>query len=402
MVKLMTFSFLNLLLILLIAWVAGLIVTRLGYPAVLGELAAGIVFGPPLLGWIHGDEGIALLGRLGVLLMMLYVGMRVDLTDLLRSAAAALLITLGGFLVPFGLGYLVNLGLGGDANTGLVLGTVIGVTALATLPRITVDLDFVETRLGQTLIGVALFSVAISLATYTLISGIIEAGNFDLIGLVAVLGRLIAFALAAVVIGKWLLPALCRRLFRTVLAGRTAAASLIFLTGVLYGLLAEAAGLHVILGGFLAGLFLEEDLFPANLFAPLTELVRDVSLGFLTPIFFVSAGFAFSFGAFQSNLFLLVLVLVAAFSGKIIGGLVCSMLARRGWREGLVLGMGINGRGGVDVVLAGASLSSGFISAEVFSVLIFTTFLTTLSVPILLKWGVGWLRRDGQLAGADS
>lgn len=172
----MTFSLLNLFLILIIAWTAGALVNRLGYPAVLGELAAGIIFGPPLLGWIVGDDGVALLGRLGVLLMMLYVGMRVDLSDLLRSAAAACAISLAAFILPFGLGYAASTVLGAGLDAGLVIGTVVGVTALATLPRLTVDLDFVETRLGQTLIVVALFSVAVALAAYAIVSDIIRVG----------------------------------------------------------------------------------------------------------------------------------------------------------------------------------------------------------------------------------
>ena len=180
----MTFSLPNLFLILIIAWTAGALVNRLGYPAVLGELAAGIIFGPPLLGWIVGDDGVALLGRLGVLLMMLYVGMRVDLADLLRSAAACA-ISLGAFILPFGLGYAASTALGAGSDAGLVIGTVVGVTALATLPRLNVDLDFVETRLGQTLIGVALFSVAVALAAYAIVSGIIESGGFDLAGWVS-------------------------------------------------------------------------------------------------------------------------------------------------------------------------------------------------------------------------
>jgi Kef-type K+ transport system membrane component KefB len=392
-----TFSLLNLFLILLIAWLAGTLVNRLGYPAVLGELAAGILFGPPLLGWIQGDDGVALIGRLGVLLMMLYVGMRVELKDLMRSAAAACAISIGAFVLPFGLGYLASTLLGASSDTGLVIGTVVGVTALATLPRLTVDLDFVETQLGQTLIGVALFSVAVSLAAYAVVSGVIESGGLDLVGLGAVLGRLAAFVLASVLIGRWLLPLAAQGIRALNVESRTALAAFVFLVGIAYGAMAELAGLHVILGGFLAGLFLDASLFPKRMQPELTDIVRDVALGFATPVFFVSAGFAFSFGAFQSNLGMLLAILLTALAGKFLGGLLVSILLRRGWRQGLVLGMGINGRAGVDIVIAGLALSSAYISQDIFSALIFMTFVTTLSVPIMLKWGVGWLREAGEL-----
>ena len=202
------------------------------------------------------------------------------------------------------------------------------------------------------------------------------------------------------IIGRFLLPVAARAIKSLAIQSRTALAAFVFLVGIAYGAMAEAAGLHVILGGFLAGLFLDAELFPENMQAELTDLVRDVALGFVTPIFFVSAGFAFSFAAFQSNLGMLFAVLLSAFIGKLVGGLLVSILLKRGWREGLVMGMGINGRAGVDIVIAGLALSSAYIDQDLFSVLIFMTFVTTLSVPILLKWGVGWLREAEELADA--
>src|SRR5690349_2772648 len=119
------FNWLNLFLILLLAWVAGSIVSRFGYPSVLGELAAGMVFGPPLLGVIHSDAGIAILGRVGVMLMLLFIGTQINPNDLVRATRVALLPAVGGFLVPFGLGYLATtLLFGGNFGAGLVVGTV--------------------------------------------------------------------------------------------------------------------------------------------------------------------------------------------------------------------------------------------------------------------------------------
>src|ERR1019366_238827 len=87
---LMEFSWLNLFLVVLVSWFSGALVMRLGYPHVLGELLGGIIFGPPLLGWIRGDAGIVLLGRVGILMMVLFIGTRVDPKDLVKSAGGAL------------------------------------------------------------------------------------------------------------------------------------------------------------------------------------------------------------------------------------------------------------------------------------------------------------------------
>ena len=115
----MNFSLTNLLLILLIAWFAGYFVARVGYPPVLGELAAGMIFGPPLLNLIHPDDGTLVLGKLGVLLMMLFIGMSIKLKDLVRSLRTAIAAALGGFLLPFLLGYLALVGLGVGAGFAL-------------------------------------------------------------------------------------------------------------------------------------------------------------------------------------------------------------------------------------------------------------------------------------------
>ncbi len=101
----MEFIILNLFLVLLAAWLGGQLALRLGYPSVLGELLAGILLGPPLLGLFHGSAALNVLAELGVLLMMLYMGMVIDPKDLGKASKEGILAALGGFIVPFGLGY---------------------------------------------------------------------------------------------------------------------------------------------------------------------------------------------------------------------------------------------------------------------------------------------------------
>ncbi|MFW6042629.1 MAG: cation:proton antiporter, partial [Chloroflexota bacterium] len=97
----MEFSIVNLLLVLLAAWIAGNVVARMGYPSIFGELMAGIILGPPLLGLLHGSEALAVLAEVGVLLMMLYIGMEIDPKELFKASWAGTLAALGGFFTPF-------------------------------------------------------------------------------------------------------------------------------------------------------------------------------------------------------------------------------------------------------------------------------------------------------------
>lgn len=129
----------------------------------------------------------------------------------------------------------------------------------------------------------------------------------------------------------------------------------------------------------------------------LTELVKDVSLGFLAPIFFVTAGFQVSFEVFQTDLFLLVSVIIFATFGKIIGTFLFYLPSGNGWREGVVVGAGMNDRGAVEIVIAGIGLEAGIISQEIFSILVFMAITTTATVPVLLKLGIDWLKNRNEL-----
>jgi hypothetical protein len=129
----------------------------------------------------------------------------------------------------------------------------------------------------------------------------------------------------------------------------------------------------------------------------LTELVRDISIGFLAPIFFLTAGFSVTLDVFSNALTMLVVVTVLAIVTKIIGTSSFYLLTGNGWREGLVIGAGMNGRGAVEIILAQIALSRGIISQEIFSVLVFMAIFTTATDPLLMKWGADWLRRRGEL-----
>lgn len=395
----MEFSILNLLLVLLSAWIAGNLVSRLGYPSIFGELAAGIILGPPLLGLLEGSEALDVLAEVGVLLMMLYIGMEIDPKELFKASWAGTLAALGGFITPFALAYLVVVGLGGSVAAGLFVGIAAGVTSLATKSRILVDLKLLDTRIAHVLMAGALISDTLALLVFAVIIGIFDAGGLSPDGLALVAGKAVLFFALVSFIGLKVFPPLWRRLSRAGFTGRTFNATLILLIALLFAEFAELAGLHAILGAFLAGLFLREGtVLEPKLSHQLNELVHDVSIGFLAPIFFVTAGFHVSLDVFQSDLLLLLAaVTVVATIGKIVGTALFYLPSGYGWREGITVGAGMNGRGAVEIIIAQVGLGLGVISAEIFSVLVFMAIFTTATVPLFLKWTTEWLDRRGEL-----
>ena len=390
---------LMLALVLAAALIGGRLATRFGYPSILGELVAGILLGPPLVGVLSSNDAIDVLGEVGVLLMMLYIGMHLHLGDLRRASLPGLFAAIGGFLVPAGLGFALMLSVGRTFLESLFVGLAMGVTSLATKSRILVDLKILDTRIAHVLVAAALLSDVAVLIVFAAVVGPDAADGVSLATAGMTGLKTLGFGLAAWLIGTHLLP-LVKKLIR----GREIDRGAAFLAVVVFGLTfawgAEAAGIHAILGAFIAGLVLDEGAIDAKVSRDVQGKLAGMSVGFLAPFFFVSAGFDVSLGVFQTDFPLLVTVIVLATLGKIVGTALFYLPSGNGWREGIVVGAGMNGRGAVEIIVAELALAQGLISTEVFSVLVFMAIFTTATVPILLTLGVRWLRRRGELVKA--
>jgi Kef-type K+ transport system membrane component KefB len=393
----MDLPLLDLFLILLAAFLGGRLAVRLGYPAVLGELGAGILLGPPLLGLLAGGEAIAVLAEVGVLLMMLFIGMEIDPRELGKASTGGILAALGGFVVPFALGFWVILAAGGTAMAAVFVGMAMGVTSLATKSRILVDLRILDTRIAHVMMAGALVADTLSLLIFAGITSVVAAGSLDVASVAWITVKVLVFFGLAWLAGTRLLPPAWRWLQRRGL-DRAAAVPLVLLVALAFAEGAHLAGLHGILGTFVAGLALREAIGERRLSHDLTGLVRDVSLGFLAPVFFVTAGFEVTFAVFRDAPGLLAAVIVLATLGKVVGTALAYLPTGHGWREGVVLGAGMNGRGAVEIIIAGIGLQAGIIDRTTFSILVFMAIATTATVPLFLTWGVGWLTERGELA----
>ena len=390
---------LMLALVLAAALGGGRVATRFGYPAILGEIAAGIVLGPPILGLLAGGEAISILGEFGILLMMLYIGMHLDLGDLRRASVPGLLAAVGGFLVPTALGMALMLGVGRSPLEALFVGLAMGVTSLATKSRILVDLKILDTRIAHVLVAAALLSDLAVLVVFAAVIGPDTADGISLAtGAVAGL-KALAFSIGALLAATLLLPVVKRYT-----KGREFDRNVMLLAVIVFGLLtawtAELAGIHAILGAFVAGLLLDSELMGAKVNRDVQQKLSSVSIGLLAPFFFVSAGFHVSLDVFRTDLPLLLGVIVLATIGKIVGTALFYLLSGNGWREGLVIGSGMNGRGAVEIIVAEIALAQGLIAQDVFSILVFMALFTTATVPVLLTLGVKWLRARGGLVKA--
>lgn len=411
----MELSILALLLVLVAAWLGGTLISRIGYPAVLGELLAGIVLGPALFGllgdgaWLSIELGIDgayktldVVGHLGVLLMMLYIGMEIDPKELGKASWTGFLASIGGFVMPFFLGLGAVVLMGGTLIEGLFVAIALGVTSLAVNSRIVVDLRILDTRIAHVMLAGALIADTLCLLVFAGLLPFAQMGDVDMGAVGGMAFKALSFFIGVGVLGLWVFPFITRFLRKRGITSLSVYFTLLLLIALLFGELAEMAGLHAILGTFAAGLFLREGMLDPKKTHELNELVRIVSVAFLAPIFFVLTGFHVSFDVFQTDLLLLILVLLAAVIGKIVGTALFYLPTGHGWREGLVIGAGMNGRGAVEIILAQIGYSLGLISLEIFSILVFMAIATTATVPLFLKWGTNWLhKRNALVRSAD-
>jgi Kef-type K+ transport system membrane component KefB/Trk K+ transport system NAD-binding subunit len=392
----MSLDVLALLLVMAAALGGGAVARKLGYPTILGELLAGIILGPPLLGLLSESDGLSVIGKLGVLLMMLYIGLHLDSSDIKDASRPAALASLGGFLVPAALGYWIMTVWGSEPLEAVFVALAMGVTSLATKSRILVDLGILNSRIAHVLMAGALFTDVGALVMFAAVLGIGAAGTIALSGIAQVAASAVAFLLGTWLIGRKVFPLIGRWLDRS-----NASSAIRFGTVVLAGLgfsaAADVAGLHAILGAFLAGLFLSKTTLGHDTHREAERKMHDVSISLLAPVFFVTAGFKVSFDVFVDDFWLVVAVIALATVGKIAGTMAFYAFSGNGWREGVAVGAGMNGRGAVEIIVAELALEQGLISPTTFSVLVFMAIATTATVPVLLKASVEWLRGRDEL-----
>lgn len=401
MVSVGEINLLNLLAVLALAWIFGKASERLGYPSMMGELFAGIVFGPALLGFLHPEVALDILAELGIFFLMVYVGMEMDVRELTEVKGAALLVAAGGLLLPFIAGYWFGLLIGETAAAAIFVGIAMAATSLATKSRILVDLDLLDTRLAKVLVGGALISDVGILIVFAGAIGFVEVGQLVLSEVLIVAAKALLFFGVSIAIGLYVFPRLWERLQtlmdRHDFVDKTATLTVFLLVAILFAGMAVLAGLHLILGGFMAGLFLREVHLREDIFEHMYNVVYDLAIGFFAPIFFVVVTFELTLSVFQEDLLVLLSLVAVAIATKVVGSWAFGAITDLSSRESFVIGWGMNGRGTVEIIIASVAFSAGILSSSLFSMLVFIAILTTAIVPATVQWGVKWLEKHGEL-----
>lgn len=386
----------NLLLILVVAWFLGSLFARFGLPVMLGELVAGVILGPPLLGLVTSSPALELMAELGIFFVMFYTGVEMNPRDLLRHIWPSLTVALGGFFLPYFLGFATTIAFGGTVYQSLFVGMGVSISAIAVQSVILHSMRINRTDLGHIIIGAAIADDILSLITLSILLGLVQSGNVDLLSLIFIILKVVAFFGVTILVGEFILPRFTHKLHDR--EGKAFTFAMTCALAMAY--LAELAGLHLIIGAFLAGQFVRREIMDDKIFDKISDRFFGLSYGFLVPIFFASLSFHLHFNwSWTFGLFTAILILMAV-AGKLFGCGLGLYPFRRSFWESTVVGFGMNGRGAVELVmatvviglsdrlLASGKLSAPLLTTDQFTALILMAFVTTMMAPITLKWSV--------------
>jgi Kef-type K+ transport system membrane component KefB len=356
---------------------------RLGQPAVLGELLAGVMVGGSVLGWVEADnEVLHIFAELGAVLLLFEVGLECDLTQLLRIGGAALYVACAGVALPFALGYGMAALLGQEQAVAIFVGAALTATSVGITARVFSDMNRLQTKEAQIVLGAAVADDIIGLIILAVVSGLAKHKTVQVMEIAQISVVSVAFLTITLVIGVRAAPLLLRVMERARTRG-------VLVSGIVslcffVSMLSAKIRLAPIVGAFAAGLLLARTEEPEQLqtrIRPIAEL--------LIPVFFVIMGARINLstvnvttGEGRATLLLGGLLLLAAIVGKVFG---CGSLPAEGFNRALI-GFGMVPRGEVGLIFADRGLKGHVLTDNLYTAILMMVMGTTLLTPPLLKW----------------
>jgi Kef-type K+ transport system membrane component KefB len=384
--------------IMVTARLVGLLFARLNQPMVIGEVVGGILLGPSLAGrffpavqaFVLPPDAAPVLGvisQLGVILYMFLVGLELDLGLLRTSVSKTVAISLAAIIAPFAMGTVLALGLAASLapaaidRTSFVLfiGIALSITAFPVLARILSDRAMQRTPLGTLALTCAAINDAIAWCLLAFAVSIMQdtpSAAMRTAGLTA------AYIALMLTIGRAIAAAAVARLDRSTRVGEQSVA-LVLVAVLLSAVATEFIGIHAIFGAFLLGTIIPHD---SKVATQVTERIADIVRVMFLPAFFAFTGLRTEIGLIASaeDWLTCALIVIVASAGKFGGTAIAARVAGLAWRDSLALGILMNTRGLVELIVLNIGLDLGVITPRLFTMLVIMAIVTTLmTAPIL-------------------
>jgi len=384
----------SLLLLLLTARALGELSRRLGQPPLLGEMAAGVLLGPALLGWVQGGPGLDAITELATFFIVLGAGLELGLAQVLGGfRRGGWIIAALSFLLPMAAGWGVGALFGLAPPVAFFLGLCVSVTALPVAVRLLQSMGLMQTPLARYALASAVAGdlvVLLALAVLLAQGGASGATGMEAAGRLGLLLGLLALAWWVQRRFQPAIQTLVRSLTRHM--GAEAVFGLTCLFTLCFTALAQGLGFPGVLGTFFGAAVLDRGLLGPRHDRALHRSLRSISDGFLAAVFFATLGLRFS-GGILDQVPLLLAVLALSVASKLAAGWLGGRLAGLSAQESMGLGAILNARGVMELVVAQVALQQGLIGGPLYSVLVLMGLSTTLLTPFLVPSA---LRRPAQ------
>ena len=407
---------LQIITIIFVSRILSALCKKIGQPAVIGEIIAGILLGPSLFGGYFPEisqklfpvsslNNLNILSQIGLIFFMFMVGMELDLTTLRKKINNAVVISGVSIIIPFSLGMILAYFLYSKfapehikfASFGLFLGIAMSITAFPVLARIVYERNIHKTPIGAVVITSAAVDDISAWCLLATVIAIVKGGS--------VLSTIYIILIALLYVGimlKVVRPFLRRigELYPSRQNLSKPVVAIFFITLLISSATTELIGIHALFGAFMAGVIMPENMRFRNI---LIEKIEDVALVLFLPLFFVYTGLRTEIGLINSpSLWLVTLIIsIVAVSGKLIGGAIASRFVGQSWKDSLTIGVLMNTRGLMELVVLNIGYDLGVLNAEIFSMMVIMALVTTFMTGPSLTF-IDWIYKKRALASPNT
>lgn len=375
----------DLAIILFFAKVFGILARKCKAPQVVGQIIAGLLIGPCVLGWVGQSDFIAQMAEIGVIILMFAVGLETDLKELIKTGPVAFLIACTGVFVPLVLGTILYMVFYGTAPWGsehfykaVFIGTIMTATSVSITVAALQELGKIKSKVGTTIVSAAIIDDVIGIIVLTVVLGFKNPSSSPSMVIV----KTIAFFVIAVIGGFAIFKVFLKLDNRYPHTRRIPIVSLAFCFALSY-IAEKYFGIADITGAYIAGIVL------CNLSDnEYIERKIDVSSYMIFgPIFFASIGLKTSFDAMNGKLFAFcICFVIVALLAKVIGCGLVSKLCKFNISDSLKIGVGMMTRGEVALIVAQKGLAAGLLTSDYFTAVILLILVSSIATPIILKF----------------
>lgn len=395
----------QLILLLFFGRLIGEAMTRVGQPAIFGQLLAGVLLGPSIFGLLLPElraivfpntpalkSMIDAVSQIGILLLLLLTGMETNLALVTRKRKAVVSTSLSGIAIPFACGVALAYVLPaelipsptGRLVTALFLGTALSISSVKIVAMVLMEVGAIRRDLGQLILATAILDDTLAWIIIAVISGIAAHGSVSLADLGSSLALTAIFLLASLTVGRRVVARIILWCNDNLTIEMPVISAILVIT-LSMALMTELIGVHTALGAFIAGMLIGQSPI-------LTEHIEDELRGFIiaffSPVFFAVAGLGMDLRTLFDPtlaLFTLAIILVASI-GKFLGALVGGRLGGLTGLESLALATGLNARGSTEVIVASIGLSMGALNSQLYTMIVAMAVVTTMIMPPTLRY----------------